>query len=314
MVTKTCQLSNRAISFIAIFAIMISIAPAFSNQAQAREWSFSRGEYAGDFVKEKENGRIWYIDPVESRRYQVSVKDSYLFERFLQLAQVKSWPQILAVPEVGEDREVAERYRIGLRGIIHDENNPLLLWHVQKEAYKRQALRSREDVLNYAQGAIEVESDELLEYPIHYSDFEYVIQDPKGVDFPEEEFGTRYGKFITVNLAQQRLRAYENGRLVNTFLVSSGRYGYWTRKGMHSVLAKVPVVHYAWVYAPGSPENYDLGDVPYNLRIYPHTYIHYAYWHNNFGNPMSHGCVNVNAANMKWVYRWADQGVPVLVY
>jgi lipoprotein-anchoring transpeptidase ErfK/SrfK len=73
------------------------------------------------------------------------------------------------------------------------------------------------------------------------------------------------------------------------------------------------VVNYTWNYGPDDPRNYDLGPVKYNLRIYPHIYIHYAYWHNNFGRPMSHGCVNVNWDNMKWLYDWAEEGIPVTV-
>jgi hypothetical protein len=232
------------------------------------------------------------------------------------LAQVKTWPQILSAAGVDEDREVPKSARIGLMGIVHDENKPELLWHVQKQAYKRKALTSREEVLEYVKGAVEVDEKSLYEYPIHFSDYEYVIEDPKGSEFPADKFATSTitGKHITINLTEQRLRAYENGRLVNTFLISSGKYGYWTKKGLHSVLLKAPVVHYAWSYSPGNPNNYDLGLVPYNLKIYPHTYIHYAYWHNNFGRPMSHGCVNVNLANIQWVYRWADERVPVLVY
>ncbi|MBD3281206.1 L,D-transpeptidase family protein [Candidatus Uhrbacteria bacterium] len=299
-----------------LFTIFISIGLfAFADSANARAYYFSRGEYAGDFVKEKESGRIWYIDPVESRRYQISEKDNLLFERLMSLAQVKSWPQILSAASIDEDKEVPHSGRIGLMGIVHDENNPTLLWHVQKRAYKRVPLTSREDVLEYAKGAMEVDADELYEYPIHYSDFEYVIEDPTGQEFPMEQLAyATSGKHITINLREQRLRAYENKRLTNEFYISSGRWGYWTRKGLHSVLKKAPVVHYAWTYGPDHPENYDLGNVPYNLRIYPHTYIHYAYWHYNFGRPMSHGCVNVNLANMKWIYRWADEGVPVLVY
>lgn len=299
-----------AVLFMISLGIFADIAPA-----NARAYNFSRGEYAGDFVKEKESGRVWYIDPVLSRRHQISEKDDMLFERLMSLAQVKTWPQILSAASVDEDAEVPKSARIGLMGIVHDENNPELLWHIQKLAYKRKALSSREDILEYVKGAIEVDDKDLYEYPIHYSDFEYVIEDPKGNEFPAVEFAsTTSGKHITIDLKQQRLRAYENGRLVNTFLISSGKYGYWTRKGLHSVLLKAPVVHYAWTYSAGNPNNYDLGNVPYNLRIYPHTYIHYAYWHNNFGRPMSHGCVNVNLANIQWIYRWADEGVPVLVY
>ncbi len=305
---------NVLISFIFAVVLLFGIF-VFADKVDARAYYFSRGEHVGDFVKEKESGRIWYIDPVESRRYQISEKDDRLFERLMDLAQVKTWPQILSTASIDEDGEVPHSGRIGLMGIVHDENNPSLLWHVQKRAYKRAPLTNRDEVLQYIENAIEVDVDELYEYPIHYSDFEYVIEDPRGNEFPVTEFAsTTSGKHITIDLSQQRLRAYENGRLTNTFLVSSGRWGYWTRKGLHSVLKKAPVVRYAWTYGPDHPENYDLGNVPYNLRIYPHTYIHYAYWHYNFGRPMSHGCVNVNLANMKWIYRWADEGTPVLVH
>lgn len=120
-------------------------------------------------------------------------------------------------------------------------------------------------------------------------------------------------KDIIVDLSDQRLYAYENGVLANTFLVSTGKYPFATPLGNHSVLAKLPFVDYTWSYGPGNPNNYALGLVPYNLRIYPHVYIHYAYWHNNFGHPMSHGCINVNLENIKWIYNWGEAGIPVVV-
>ena len=119
-------------------------------------------------------------------------------------------------------------------------------------------------------------------------------------------------KRIVVDISEQRLYAYENGILQNSFLISSGKNNS-TPLGNHRILAKLPVVRYAWSYGSGDPRNYDLGLVPFNLRFAPHIYIHYAYWHNNFGHPMSRGCVNVALEDMKWVYGWADVNVPVVV-
>lgn len=121
------------------------------------------------------------------------------------------------------------------------------------------------------------------------------------------------GKKIIVDISDQRLYAYNKGILEHTFPVSTGKFPYATPQGDHSVLAKPFHVNYQWSYGPNNPNNYDLGIVPYNLRIYPHIYIHYAYWHNNFGHPMSHGCINVSLDNMKWAYDWADKGMPVKV-
>jgi hypothetical protein len=120
-------------------------------------------------------------------------------------------------------------------------------------------------------------------------------------------------KNITIDLSEQRLFAYENGVLANTFLISSAKSPWTTATGIHSVLAKIPIVDYTWNYGEGNPNNFSLGPTPWNLLIYSHHYIHYAWWHNNFGHTMSHGCVNVGLANMKWLYEWSEVGVPVEV-
>ncbi len=125
-----------------------------------------------------------------------------------------------------------------------------------------------------------------------------------GAEKPDEE------KSILVDISDQRLYAYEQGILANTFLVSTGRMPYKTPIGDHKITEKVPFVHYK---GGVGKDAYDLGVVQYNLRFFPHIYIHYAPWHNNFGTTMSHGCVNVNLSNMKWIYGWADRGNTVSV-
>ncbi|MBI4714035.1 L,D-transpeptidase family protein [Candidatus Uhrbacteria bacterium] len=117
---------------------------------------------------------------------------------------------------------------------------------------------------------------------------------------------------IVVDISEQRLYAYRDGILENSFLISSGKNNS-TPLGIHQILAKIPKVHYKWSYGPNDPRNYDLGLVPYNLRFAPHIYLHYAYWHNNFGHPMSRGCVNISLNDMKWLYDWARVGIEVEV-
>ncbi len=117
---------------------------------------------------------------------------------------------------------------------------------------------------------------------------------------------------IVVDISQQRLFAYTDGILENSFLVSTGKNNA-TPLGNHDISAKIPKVHYRWIYGPNDPRNYDLGLVPFNLRFAPHIYLHYAYWHNNFGHPMSRGCVNISLEDMKWLYDWAKVGMRVEV-
>ncbi|MFA6160630.1 MAG: L,D-transpeptidase [Patescibacteria group bacterium] len=272
---------------------------------------FSIGDLAGDFVKEKVSGRMWYIDVNSSRRYQITENDQGLFERLKSAAKVQTWPAIKSVIDVADP---SKRIAKGpLRGLVYDENAPELLWHVQRRAYRRQALRSSQDILQYAKNAMTVDDAALKEYPIAFADFDYAMSGPIKIASASNATSTQSGKSIKISLKEQRLYAFENGKLINTFLISSGVRAFSTPIGEFSVMEKVPVVDYVWSYGAGNPNNYDLGNVPYNLRIMPHKYIHYAYWHNNFGHVMSHGCVNVNLANIKWIYRWADQGIPVKI-
>lgn len=117
---------------------------------------------------------------------------------------------------------------------------------------------------------------------------------------------------IVVDISEQRLYAYRDGILENSFLISSGKNN-TTPLGIHQILAKIPFVHYKWTYGFDDPRNYDLGLVPYNLKFAPHIYLHYAYWHNNFGHPMSRGCVNISLNDMKWLYDWASVEMEVEV-
>lgn len=122
-----------------------------------------------------------------------------------------------------------------------------------------------------------------------------------------------FKKYIEVKLDEQRLYAYEKGKLVKTFLISSGIKKYPTPTGTFTISAKIPKKDYEWSYGDENPDNYDIKDVPWNLRFAPHYYLHNAFWHNNFGRPMSHGCININLANSKWLYDWAAIGVPVII-
>lgn len=126
--------------------------------------------------------------------------------------------------------------------------------------------------------------------------------------------GATYQKYIEVNLTEQRLYAYEKGQLIKTFLVSTGIKKYPTPEGVYSILAKIPKKDYEWSYGENHPDNYDIKDVQWNLRFASTLYIHYAFWHNNFGHVMSHGCVNVNKVNAEWIYNWADLGAPVVIH
>lgn len=63
-----------------------------------------------------------------------------------------------------------------------------------------------------------------------------------------------------------------------------------------------------------SGPGYYLPDVPYVMYFYRGYGLHGTYWHNNFGVPMSHGCVNLRTEDAAWLFDWASVGTPVTVY
>jgi lipoprotein-anchoring transpeptidase ErfK/SrfK len=59
---------------------------------------------------------------------------------------------------------------------------------------------------------------------------------------------------------------------------------------------------------------YDLEGVPFSMFFYKGYAIHGTYWHNNFGTPMSHGCVNMNTDDAAWIYDNAPVGTYIMVH
>ena len=118
-------------------------------------------------------------------------------------------------------------------------------------------------------------------------------------------------KRIEVDLSQQALTCYEGDRIAFTTLVASGLGGALaTPDGEMYVLLKQPSRHMSNQPYPGGPETvgdiFDLPGIPWNTFFdLSGTAIHGTYWHNDFGIPRSHGCLNVSCEAARWVYRWA---------
>ena len=114
------------------------------------------------------------------------------------------------------------------------------------------------------------------------------------------------GREIVVDLSDSRVYAYENGVLVHTVLGSTGLPATPTVQGDFTVQRKYSA---QTMSGPG----YYLPDVPYVLYFYAGYALHGTYWHENWGQPMSHGCVNLPTPEAEWFYSWADVGTPVRV-
>jgi len=121
-------------------------------------------------------------------------------------------------------------------------------------------------------------------------------------------------KRIVVDLSTETLYAYDGETLFMKEPISTGLEYTPTPKGTFTIFKKMPS-RYMQGPLPGvSSQVYDLPGVPWNLYFTQDgAVIHGAYWHDSFGKPWSHGCVNLAPQTARKLYEWVDVGTPVTV-
>ncbi|HET7055382.1 MAG TPA: L,D-transpeptidase [Thermomicrobiales bacterium] len=121
-------------------------------------------------------------------------------------------------------------------------------------------------------------------------------------------------KEVVVSISNEKMWAYEGGELVMSSLVSTGTAEtpeVTTPTGFFSVLVKYDS---QTMEGTISGQHYRVEDVPYVMYFDNRgDALHGTYWHNNFGHPMSHGCVNLPMDVAAWMYDWAPVGTAVSV-
>lgn len=127
--------------------------------------------------------------------------------------------------------------------------------------------------------------------------------------------GARYkGRWININISQQVVTAYEDGVPVKVTLASTGTGKNLTELGVWKIYYRLPKQDMKGG-SLASEDYYFLKDVPYPQ--YFHTSgegLHGTYWHDDFGRPHSHGCVNLSTPMSEWFYGWAKIGTVVYVH
>lgn len=114
------------------------------------------------------------------------------------------------------------------------------------------------------------------------------------------------GKQIIVDLSDSTVYAYEDGQLVHSAVASMGLPATPTVQGDFNIYHRLDS---QTMSGPG----YYLPGVEWVQYFYQGYAIHGTYWHNNFGQPMSHGCVNLPNNEALWFYNFAEMGTPVRV-
>ncbi len=126
-------------------------------------------------------------------------------------------------------------------------------------------------------------------------------------------------KRIEVDLTNQRVYAFENDQKVFDFIISSGKYDR-TPNGTFKIWTKIRSQKMSGG-SKAAGTYYYLPNVPYILFFYNDQVpkhvgysLHGTYWHDNFGVPMSHGCINMKTPEIAQLYGWAEVGTPVIIY
>lgn len=149
-----------------------------------------------------------------------------------------------------------------------------------------------------------------------YSAETKIIKEQKNTKVLGELTGT---KRIEVDLTKQKLYAFIGDVKIYDFLISSGKWGK-TPTGTFHIWGK-----YRYIKMSGGSKAlhtyYYLPNVPYvmffeneEVLAYRGFGLHGTYWHNNFGHPMSHGCVNMKTEEAGLIYNWSDIGTEIVIY
>lgn len=123
---------------------------------------------------------------------------------------------------------------------------------------------------------------------------------PTATEAPEVAEGE---KWILADLSEQMVIAYEGETPVRGFIISSGLPQWPTVTGQFHIRTKVR----SQVMEGGVPgaDYYYLPNVQWVQYFYADYSFHGTYWHNDFGTPKSHGCINMTNTDAKWLFDWA---------
>lgn len=132
---------------------------------------------------------------------------------------------------------------------------------------------------------------------------------------------TTGGKHIYVDLTHQTLYAYQGNTLFLQTLVSTGKWRF-TPTGDFKIWVRLRATR---MTGGTGADFYDLPNVPYTMFFagdgMPASMgfsLHGTYWHNNFGHPMSHGCVNMRTTDAEKIFYWIDDPTvnqtPITIY
>lgn len=251
------------------------------------------GEVEGDEGYGNPFNKIWY-----------QMDGGYAYSGWIQPVEIRYNKPVYQIPEAGQLGEITVPISETRLTPYTYANNGYRLFYGTTHWVKKVIVTRDEKSIWY-----EIYDRELqkLFYVPHYNmriipNEELTLLSP---DIPDAD------KLIHVDLASQFVTAFEGDKQVFASRCSSGGKGTRTPTGDFTTYHKGPSVH---MTNQGDSVNniYNLPGVPWCTFFTGYgNAFHGTYWHNDYGRPRSHGCVNLPSEDAKWLYRWSRPNVPV---
>ena len=238
-------------------------------------------------AKPKEQSAVKTVSPI---RYFASTSDTIILEAPPPTEIDATEPELSIPIEVSEPAPESEELISPV-----EESNDLISTPIEEPTEIVSNASEAGDLISTPLSDFIGPADTVLTGPRLYEpvDYELLYRQPAS---PDE-------KWIEVNVTEQRVTAWEGNVPVMSFLTSTGLPNTPTVLGEYNIYWKLESTLMT------GPDYY-LPEVPYTMYFYAGYALHGAYWHDNFGNPMSHGCVNLSIDNAKEIFEWADPILP----
>lgn len=196
------------------------------------------------------------------------------------------------------------------------------LYYAQASGYYQQLISDENDEFFFFKMMQQDYSDKTPYNQVHATDMQILQRTPSLMQ----------GKTIIVSMVEQALRLYDNGKLVRSFYVTTGRYELPSLPGWWSVENRASPTEFKSTEPPSSPYWYPPTPIHYAILYHWDGYfIHDAWWRVNFGPGTqfphydvggdesfagngSHGCINMQENDAAWLYANTDYNTQIVVY
>lgn len=136
--------------------------------------------------------------------------------------------------------------------------------------------------------------------------------DEREYQIPENLLG--YNDFwVEIDISEQALYLHYGSKVISGFRISSGRPSEDNRIGQDTPHGLYKIYRMYDVF-PMWGSDYHIPDVPFVMFFHHEYALHGAYWHNDFGIPVTHGCINMNVNDAEWIYSNMKKGSYVYVH